>query len=240
MRNVLTFSKNPSYWASLLEEYFSEVAVNFAAEKESSAMAGADLLFAEPSFLTLALTQKIRSAKNLSPDMRVIGLGGESAPRAITDLFDVILPEACGLFDMTKKLSEKLPLPERVKLLVADDDADILTMVADYFEGRQQPIFEVTRVSNGLEAWEVIQKERPDAVILDIKMPVMKGSEVYAKMQKLSEKIPTLIFFDAISSGDLDLVKKSGAPVIVEKGYRESSMPYLMALIKKLIYFSGK
>ena len=47
------------------------------------------------------------------------------------------------------------------------------------------------------------------------------------------------LFFDAISAGDLDAIKKSGSPVIVEKGYRESSMAYLMATIKKLVYFAG-
>ena len=52
-------------------------------------------------------------------------------------------------------------------------------------------------------------------------------------------KFQPSFFFDAISAGDLDLVKKSGKPVIVEKGYRESSLPYLMALVKKLVYFAG-
>lgn len=76
-------------------------------------------------------------------------------------------------------------------------------------------------------------------MILDIKMPLMSGSELYCKLQKRKQKIPTIIFFDAISASDLDMIKKAGRPVIVEKGYRESSLAYLMATIKKLVYFAS-
>lgn len=238
MKKTLVFSKSPSAWESLLAEYFSEVDIENITKEESGMIARADLVFAEAEFLSLPRIQKIRAAKNLNPQLRVIGLG--VCPRELSDLFDVILPDACNLFDLTKKISEKLPLPKTVTLLVADDDPEILSMVSDYFEGRQQPVFEVVRAANGLDAWDQIQKKDPNAVILDMKMPGMKGSEVYTKIQKSSKNIPTVIFFDAISSGDLDLVRKLGRPVIVEKGYRESSMPYLLASIKKLIYFSDK
>ncbi|HCM42353.1 MAG TPA: hypothetical protein DIS66_03440, partial [Candidatus Omnitrophica bacterium] len=235
--NIVIFSRCPSPWDSLFSEYFSEVQTQKLSEKDPSAIAKADFLIADPLLLTLALVQKIRLSKNLKPQLRVFALG--SIPKEYEDVFDAVLSEACGLFDFTKKVSEKLPLPDSVRLLVADDDPDILSMVSDYFEGRQSPSFEVLRAANGREALEWVQKKRPDAMILDMKMPIMKGSELYLKLQKQEEKIPTIIFFDAISAEDLDIVKKAGAPVIVEKGYRESSMPYLMALVKKLVYFAA-
>jgi len=229
--------KASSVWASLLEEYFSEVKSDFLDPTQSASFLQADLMMVEPSQLTSALVQKIRGAKSVNPNIRVFGLGASS--REFADVYDVVFDEACGLFDFSKKISEKLITPLIINLLVADDDPDILAMVCDYFEGRQNPSFNVRRATNGREAWELIEKKRPDAIILDMKMPIMKGSAVYAKLQKLKDKIPTIIFYDAISAGDLDLVKKSGKPVIVEKGYRESSLPYLMALVKKLVYFAG-
>ncbi len=237
MKNLLTIFRQPSFWDSLLNEYFSEVHFQRLAEGDPAAFAKVDLLLADPSLLSLSTLQKIRSAKNLKPDLRVFALG--NALLGQDNVFDAELPDACGLFEFTKKISEKLPLSEKVRLLVADDDAEILAMAGDYFEDRRSPVFEVSRASNGREAWDLIQKKMPDVMILDMKMPIMKGSELYIKLQKENIKIPTIVFFDAISAGDLDLVKKAGSPVIIEKGYRESSMPYLMAMVKKLVYFAS-
>jgi len=237
MKNLLTLFRQPSFWDSLLKEYFSEVHFQRLEEGDPTAFSRADFLLVDPSLLSLSALQKIRSAKSLKPDLRVFALG--NALRGQENVFDAIFPEACGLFDFTKKVSEKLPLPDSVHLLVADDDAEILAMVGDYFENRHNPTFKVNRAANGREAWDLIQKKKPDVMILDMKMPVMKGSELYTKLQKENIKIPTIVFFDAISAGDLDLVKKSGSPVIVEKGYPESSMPYLMAVVKKLVYFAS-
>lgn len=237
MKNLITLFRQPSFWDSLLKEYFSEVHFQRLAEEDPAAFSKVDFILADPALLSLSVLQKIRSAKNLKPDLRVFALG--SALRGQENVFDAELPEACGLFEFTKKISEKLPLSETVRLLVADDDSEILAMVGDYFEDRNSPVFEVCRAANGREAWELIQKKKPDVMILDMKMPIMKGSELYVKLQKENVKIPTIVFFDAISAGDLDLVKKTGSPVIVEKGYRESSMPYLMAIVKKLVYFAS-
>lgn len=237
MKQVLILTKSPSLWDSLLNEYFSEVEVNRISSQEGAAIQKVDLIFVEAALITMPVLQKIRLAKAVNSTMRVFCLG--DAPKESVSIFDAAFADACGLFDFSKKISEKIPFPDSIKLLVTDDDPEILAMVADYFEGRQAPAFEVARATNGREAWEMIQKNKPNVMILDMKMPIMKGSELYAKLQKENNKIPTVIFFDAISAGDLDLVKKSGRPIIVEKGYRESSMPYLMTLVKKLIYFSA-
>lgn len=236
MKKVLMLTRSPGLWDSLLNEYFSEVEVEKISEKDFASQ-NVNLVFVEPSLCHAALIQKIRVAKSLSPDLRVFGLG--EGVQGNAGIFDAVFNETCDLFDFSRKIAEKIHLPDSIRLLVADDDPDILSMVCDYFDGRHTPAFEVLRAANGREAWEWIQKKRPDAMILDIKMPVMTGSELYCKLQKQHEKIPTVIFFDAISAGDLNLVKKAGRPVIVEKGYRDSSMSYLMATIKKLVYFSS-
>ncbi len=235
MKKAAFFLRSPSPFQSLLDEYFSEVQFEKLLEKDSAAQ-NADLIFAETSFCQTALIQKLRVAKTLNPRLRIFSLG--EASREYAEIFDGVFPESCHLLDFSKKISEKIPLPETVRLLVADDDPDILAMLCDYFACRQAPVFEVLRAANGREAMDWVQKKRPDAMILDIKMPVMTGSELYCKLQKQNVKIPTIIFFDAISAGDLDTIKKAGRPVIVEKGYRDSSMAYLMAVVKKLVYFA--
>ena len=64
----------------------------------------------------------------------------------------------------------------RRKLLVVDDDQDLVELLVDHFErdGR----FDVRSVNNGFEAGMMIKEFRPDLVVLDIMLPDIDGSEV--------------------------------------------------------------
>ena len=61
------------------------------------------------------------------------------------------------------------------KILVADDDLEILGLVSRHLR-RQQ--LEVLEASDGEEALNTARREKPDLVILDVMMPGMSGWEV--------------------------------------------------------------
>ncbi len=58
------------------------------------------------------------------------------------------------------------------KVLFADDDLSLLTLYRDEFS---EDGYEVALAANGKEAIEKFQKEKPDVVVMDIRMPVMDG-----------------------------------------------------------------
>ena len=60
-------------------------------------------------------------------------------------------------------------------VLVADDDEDILTLVALRF---RRSGLEVILARDGEEALELIQTRAPDAAVLDIAMPKLTGLEI--------------------------------------------------------------
>jgi len=62
--------------------------------------------------------------------------------------------------------------PEKAKILIVDDEEDILDMLAYNFE---QEGYEVLRATNGEEAIQVATEHHPDLIILDIMMPKMDG-----------------------------------------------------------------
>ncbi|MEM4725167.1 MAG: response regulator, partial [Candidatus Hadarchaeum sp.] len=59
------------------------------------------------------------------------------------------------------------------KLLIIEDDADLVRALQLYFSASYQ----VITAANGLEGLQALYNERPDVVILDIAMPKMDGWE---------------------------------------------------------------
>ena len=76
------------------------------------------------------------------------------------------------------------------RILVIDDESairDSLKMILEY-EG-----YQFVGAVSGQDGLTTIQRERPDAVLLDIKMPGMDGMEVLRKVHALDESLPVII-----------------------------------------------
>jgi CheY-like chemotaxis protein len=88
--------------------------------------------------------------------------------------------------------SEALQAPRRTVLIV-DDEPDIRESLRDVLEDEG---YRVVLAQNGKEALQHLATlERPCAIILDIIMPVMSGTELYEQLRadpKLSD-IPLLV-----------------------------------------------
>jgi phosphate regulon transcriptional regulator PhoB len=69
----------------------------------------------------------------------------------------------------------------RKKILVADDEKDIVELVAFNLEREG---FAVSRAYDGQMAWEKVNREKPDLVILDLMMPKVPGMEVCGRIRR--------------------------------------------------------
>jgi two-component system alkaline phosphatase synthesis response regulator PhoP len=81
---------------------------------------------------------------------------------------------------------------EDIKILLADDEPDILEIVGYNLEGQG---YKVIRAKNGAEALIKAKKEKPHLIILDVMMPEMDGIEACEHLRKLPELNHTLITF---------------------------------------------
>ena len=70
---------------------------------------------------------------------------------------------------MPKKAAEK------ISILVADDDVDILALVVGHLKNRAS---EIHQAGDGEEALRLAKAKKPDLVVLDVMMPGMSGWEV--------------------------------------------------------------
>ena len=64
---------------------------------------------------------------------------------------------------------------EDMRAVIADDDPDILAMVADQLSSMD---IDVMQVADGSDALKAVRSERPELVVLDVMMPGMSGWEV--------------------------------------------------------------
>lgn len=86
------------------------------------------------------------------------------------------------------------------RLLIADDEADIVTMLTSFFEGKG---YEVMTASDGIETLKQVEK-RPDLILLDISMPRLNGLEV---CRRIRDHIDCPILFLTAKIEDMDKVK---------------------------------
>lgn len=85
------------------------------------------------------------------------------------------------------------------KILIVDDDTELLKMLCSFFEIRQYSVF---MAENGSEALEKI-KYAPDIILLDINMPKIDGLEV---CRRIRDKISCPILFLTAKAEEQDRV----------------------------------
>ncbi|MCB9800389.1 MAG: response regulator [Candidatus Omnitrophica bacterium] len=64
-------------------------------------------------------------------------------------------------------------------VLIVDDDDELHTLYGLYLKGAS---FGLMEAYNGQEAFELIAKQRPDLIVLDMIMPVMDGETFLRKL----------------------------------------------------------
>ena len=104
---------------------------------------------------------------------------------------------------------------EKTKLLIIEDDADLVKALELYFS---RAGYEVVTAANGLEGLQVLYKERPDIVILDIAMPKLDGWEVCRRIRELSQ-VPVVILTARVQEDERVKGLKLGADDYVVKPF---------------------
>lgn len=84
---------------------------------------------------------------------------------------------------------------DKVRVLFADDNREFIEVLKEYFS-RQEDMILVGVAYHGQEAVEMIFREEPDIVVLDIIMPHLDGLGVLERIQSLVHK-PRVIILSA-------------------------------------------
>lgn len=239
-RNIFVLDKKESHWPSFLTECFEDTPSNvhvFDNPAQASAWIAqnrADFAFVRPDLLSMSLAQKLKFLRESAKEFRLFGLDSINKSLPFDDSLDLA---TSSISTFQKKLSQHLEFHGKIKVLIVDDENDIGHMIQDFLLDRAYPSFEAEYTDNGNLALEWLGKKHYDVAVLDVKMPALDGREIYRAIVERKLRTAVIVFFDAISGDEISDIRKIGRPAIIDKGSSHSSMPEMLALIKKMAYF---
>ncbi|MBY4013708.1 response regulator transcription factor [Rhodococcus fascians] len=101
-------------------------------------------------------------------------------------------------------------------VLVVDDDTDVLSSLQ---RGLRLSGFTVITASDGAEALGVVSRTSPDAIVLDINMPVLDGASVVTALRAMGNDIPICVLSARSSVDDRIAGLESGADDYLTKPF---------------------
>jgi len=118
------------------------------------------------------------------------------------------------------------------RALVVDNDRFYVELLADLLEKEG---YQVLKAYDGLEALELLERELPDLVFLDIIMPKVDGERVcrYLKENPKTRAIPVVIL-SGLAVEDRAALLEMGADAYVAKGNLKDIQEGLLSVLKRL------
>lgn len=118
----------------------------------------------------------------------------------------------------------------RFRILVAEDDESFLAAIALLLE--QDERFTVAgRACDGRQAVELAERFTPDAVVMDIEMPVLDGVEATKLLRASAPGLPIV----AVSGHDYEErvleIRRAGADDYVRKARLTDELPRVLAAL---------
>jgi DNA-binding NarL/FixJ family response regulator len=109
------------------------------------------------------------------------------------------------------------------KLLLVDDDPNLILLVKDYLEFRG---YQVTTARNGVEALENLSQNIPDMIICDVMMPEMDGYALVEQIRRDSRLDWIPILFLSAKGQSQDRIKglNQGADVYMVKPFEPEEL----------------
>jgi DNA-binding response OmpR family regulator len=107
----------------------------------------------------------------------------------------------------------------RKKLLIVDDDQDLVDLMRDGFErdGR----FEIRTANNGFDAGMQVKEFRPDLVVLDVMLPDINGREVCQRVRsdRTMDTVKILCISGMVEADKIADLRSAGANDFMQKPF---------------------
>jgi CheY-like chemotaxis protein len=119
-------------------------------------------------------------------------------------------------------MSEQAPQERRRRVLVVDDEPDIRMLTRMMLEGAGH---EVIEAESGERCLEIVDRETPDLILLDIRLPGLDGWGVLERITNRTVRpIPVVMMSAHSSEGTLARAAKAGSVGYLIKPFKEAEL----------------
>jgi two-component system cell cycle response regulator DivK len=114
------------------------------------------------------------------------------------------------------------------KILIVEDNPQNMRLIEMALSAESYTLLEAT---NGEEALEIVKKERPDLIIMDVQLPKMSGLEVTRKLREIPEfsRTPIIAITAYAMKGDKEKALDAGCNAYLSKPISARDLPNLIA-----------
>jgi DNA-binding response OmpR family regulator len=95
-----------------------------------------------------------------------------------------------------------------IKVLIVDDEVEVVEFLTNFLKRR---VSHVSTATNAKEALEIFARERPELVLLDVRMPGEDGFVVLEKMKEVNKDIKVIMVTARDDKASIAKAKKMGA-----------------------------
>lgn len=117
-----------------------------------------------------------------------------------------------------------------IKVLIAEDERVMRFMITDFLESFG---YQVIQSDNGIDAYVLWKKEKPDILVTDINMPKMNGIDLLKKIKEKEPNFPVVLITGVTMEKVKCIVNENNADGFLTKPFK---MKELINLLQKLTH----
>ena len=119
-----------------------------------------------------------------------------------------------------------------MRILVVDDEPMVAALIADGL--RDEGYEEIVIATSGPEGLQVIERDSPDVVFLDITMPGMDGIEVLQRIRERSSDLPVIILSGWGTEQQIEAARELGVTDVLQKPAPLKNLSQTLARLQQI------
>ena len=119
-----------------------------------------------------------------------------------------------------------------MRILVVDDEPMVAALIADGL--RDEGYEEIVIATSGPEGLQVIERDSPDVVFLDITMPGMDGIEVLQRIRERSPDLPVIILSGWGTDQQIEAARELGVTDVLQKPAPLKNLSQTLARLQQI------
>ena len=121
-------------------------------------------------------------------------------------------------------------MEKKVKILLIDDETDFVEPVKVWLESKGYNVLPAFSGANGIN---LIKKENPDILLLDLRMPGMDGVETLRRIREFNKDIPVIVISAYVNDPSAGQVTSYGVSGVFYKDKKfEDVLPLLESALR--------